>query len=153
VRAISVCQPYAWAIVAGLKDVENRLYGTPHRGLLAIHAPLRPYVGMRDILHPDRPVHLEENGVLVPHDEMIYGAILGVVNLIDCVRPSHAYYPPSRWAHGPWCWLLRNPRQFAKPVPYKGRQRIWTCDLDPALIEHDPNRDRKGAACTSSPCE
>ena len=34
-NAISICQPWAWAIAHGPKRVENRLYQTVHRGELA----------------------------------------------------------------------------------------------------------------------
>ena len=39
-KALSVCQPWAWAIVCGLKTVENRWRPTRHRGPLVIHALL-----------------------------------------------------------------------------------------------------------------
>jgi len=39
-RAITVKQPWAWAIAHGGKTVENRSRGTRHRGLLLIHAGL-----------------------------------------------------------------------------------------------------------------
>lgn len=35
VKALSVRQPWAWAIVHAGKDVENRNWPTPHRGRLA----------------------------------------------------------------------------------------------------------------------
>lgn len=38
VRAITVKQPWAWAIAAGHKLVENRSRGTSYRGTLLIHA-------------------------------------------------------------------------------------------------------------------
>ena len=37
-KALSVCQPWAWAIVHGIKKVENRWRPTRHRGPLVIHA-------------------------------------------------------------------------------------------------------------------
>lgn len=40
-RAITVRQPWAWAIARGGKDIENRSWGTSYRGLLAIHAGVR----------------------------------------------------------------------------------------------------------------
>jgi len=39
VKTLSVSQPWATYICAGLKDVENRNYNTPHRGRLLIHVP------------------------------------------------------------------------------------------------------------------
>ena len=39
-KALTVLQPYAWAIVTGLKKIENRTWPTSHRGELLIHAGL-----------------------------------------------------------------------------------------------------------------
>jgi hypothetical protein len=36
-KALSIQQPWAWAIIAGHKDVENRSWYTHHRGSLLIH--------------------------------------------------------------------------------------------------------------------
>ena len=38
--ALSVRQPWAWLIVNGVKDIENRLWRTHHRGPSLIHASL-----------------------------------------------------------------------------------------------------------------
>lgn len=37
-KALSLRQPWAWAVVHGYKDVENRSWSTKHRGPLLIHA-------------------------------------------------------------------------------------------------------------------
>jgi hypothetical protein len=37
-RAITIHQPYAALIVAGIKDIENRGWDTRHRGRIYIHA-------------------------------------------------------------------------------------------------------------------
>src|SRR5260370_1114928 len=39
-RALSVRQPWAWAIAAAGKDVENRSWKSGYRGLIAIHAAM-----------------------------------------------------------------------------------------------------------------
>jgi hypothetical protein len=38
VRALTLRQPWAWAVAHAGKDVENRTWGTSWRGLLGIHA-------------------------------------------------------------------------------------------------------------------
>jgi len=38
-RALSVWQPWAWLIVRGYKDIENRTWQTGYRGTILIHAP------------------------------------------------------------------------------------------------------------------
>jgi hypothetical protein len=37
-KPLSIRQPWAWAIVAGLKRYENRTWTTPYRRPLLIHA-------------------------------------------------------------------------------------------------------------------
>lgn len=37
-KALSIRQPYAWLVVNGHKDIENRTWDTKYRGFLLIHA-------------------------------------------------------------------------------------------------------------------
>ena len=37
-KAISIRQPWAWLVVHGYKDVDNRTWATKHRGPILIHA-------------------------------------------------------------------------------------------------------------------
>ena len=37
-RCLAIRQPWAWAIVIGAKDIENRAWSTDHRGLFVIQA-------------------------------------------------------------------------------------------------------------------
>jgi hypothetical protein len=50
-------------------------------------------------------------------EKLVRGAILGSVEIADCVKNSN-----SKWAiRGQWHWILRSPRRFAKPMPCKGK--------------------------------
>ena len=48
------------------------------------------------------------------------GAIVGRVDLVDCVASSR-----SRWFFGPYGFVLKNPVEFGKPIPYKGRLGLF----------------------------
>lgn len=62
-----------------------------------------------------------ELGLAVP-DGLRFGAIIGTVELYDCVRDSD-----SPWAlPGRWHWLLRDPRALKRPIPVRGRQGWWS---------------------------
>ena len=67
-RTLSIRQPWAWLIVHGHKDVENREWATDYRGPLLIHASKTAakgeYAQQRDTIH-------EEMGILVPELEVI----------------------------------------------------------------------------------
>ena len=101
-RALSVHQPWAWLIVNGLKDIENRSRRTRHRGPLLIHAGR----SLDDYTEDNIEWVKRKHGISVPL-EMDTGGIVGVVDVIDCVE-SHK----SKWFDGPFGWVLANPRRL-----------------------------------------
>ncbi len=105
-RAISVRQPWAYAIMHRGKDIENKPMRTDYRGPILIHASLT--VESREA----RKLKLDPDGLPT-------GVIIGVVEIFDCVRNGRLY---SKWAiPGWWHWRLRNPRVLARPIPFKGK--------------------------------
>lgn len=129
-RCISVRQPWAMALVLGIKDVENRSWPTSYRGPLLIHAGKTldedgVYAISADLLTPwtdASRAKLRDAGVLSVRD-LTLGAIIGRVDLVDCVRNSQ-----SRWANhetGTWHWCVRNAERFATPVTFSGRLGIF----------------------------
>jgi hypothetical protein len=105
-KALTIRQPWASLIVAGLKDVENRSWPASYRGPLVIHAGLG--MDAADVPLPD--------GLEMPR-----GVILGTAEVVDCVRGYR-----SAWAlPGAWHWVLAAPRKLATPIPAKGRLGLW----------------------------
>ena len=67
---------------------------------------------------------LKVYGVVIPKwQEMVVGAIVGVVELVDCLPVSGV--EPSTWVEGPVCWVLANPRAFTDPALYRGAQGLF----------------------------
>jgi len=118
VKVLSVRQPWAWAIVTGLKCVENRTWRTAYRGPLAIHASQRvdaqgaAWIGR----HLGRPVP-----PVLPR-----GGIVGHVELTDCVE-----HVDSPWFFGPYGFVLQDARALPL-VPWPGRLRLF--DVPATLI-------------------
>ena len=121
-KAFTVYQPYAYAIVAGLKGYETRPRRTHIRGRVAVHAGK----GKSQFVSMPVSIALPESAVL--H----YGAVLGTVEIVDCV-PVEALigklserervlgdYTPGRFA-----WVLKNPVIFDRPIPARGFQGWW----------------------------
>ena len=105
-KAISIRQPWAWLIVNGHKDIENRSWKTNFRGPLLIHAAK----GMTKDEYIGALVMAEENGVVVPDfKDLELGGIVGHAVLIDCV--SHSYDP---WFFGPFGFVMVK----QKPLPF-----------------------------------
>lgn len=116
VLAISVRQPWAWAIFHALKDIENRTWKTAVRGVVAIHASsgmTRSEYSEFEAFRKLRGL----DGLPVPaFEELTRGAILGTVEIVDCVTHS-----PSQWFQGCYGFVLKNPSLLSEPIPFKGQ--------------------------------
>lgn len=107
-KALSVRQPWAWAIFYAGKDIENRGWPTRHRGGLIIHAAKTYDSSGHDLL-------VQRFGLTIPTmDKLKFGGLIGTVNLIDCVTES-----VSPWFFGPYGFVMaeRTPITF---VPCRG---------------------------------
>jgi ASCH domain len=107
-KALTVRQPWASAIIWAGKTVENRSWTTSYRGRLYIHAGQRL-----------EPVDVLPVGAPVPR-----GAIIGTVELTGCHRCDGSC---SVWAEADlWHWVLADPVALAEPVPCRGALGLWT---------------------------
>jgi hypothetical protein len=120
-RALSVRQPWAWALMVGLKPVENRTWATNHRGRLWIHASTR-----WDRSRPDLLAKAAAGGPLVT------GALLGHADLLAIHRSDDCGDSCSEWAvPGNYHWQLASPVPLAEPVPMQGRLGLWVPPILP----------------------
>ena len=117
-RAISICQPWAWAIFHG-KDIENRSWKTHYTGPLLIHSSNKfDHAGYKWILDHR---HLININVSIPvPDEYPMGAIIGKVNMVGCVT-SHN----SPWYFDDYGHVYSNPVEFKKYIPFRGALHLF----------------------------
>ena len=131
--ALTIRQPWAWAIMAGIKRVENRTWRTTHRGPLVIHAGKhRPRPRKRDW---DR---LPDGTPLPPVDDLAFGAVLGVVDLVDVVLADDPAVDGDPFVDPDptgWCWILANPQPLPAPVPCSDSRMLWSIDYGEVLRE------------------
>lgn len=122
-KALTVCQPWAWLIVNGHKRIENRSWrpGDRYRGPLIIHAGKS--CGWAGACSDPDLLALVPG--LPAAEEHVYGAIVGIVDVVDYLRAEDGRVVHDPFAGGPWCWMLENPRAFAEPVPYRGERGIF----------------------------
>lgn len=105
--ALSIRQPWAWLIVNGYKDVENRTWSTTFRGPVLIHAGKT----MRRRDYDECANEAFYLGVEVPEfADLDRGGIVGQAEIIDCVTESD-----SLWFTGPHGLVLQN----ARPLPFQ----------------------------------
>lgn len=131
-KAVVIHQPYAWAIVRGVKRFENRSWATAFRGRLAVVAgKSRASLGDWGDWNPAVMVDLPR------WPDLPFGAVVGTVDLVDCLTLDAAErYAAERcpeqdeFASGPFCWLLANPLALPKPIPVTGRLGLFDIPFD-----------------------
>lgn len=125
-RALSLHQPWASAVVYGLKVYETRPWRTSFRGLLVIHAAKTTDAHYANVFASEYPAL---RGALPS------GAMLGIVELMDCVpveqirdRLSPQERRFGNYQNGRFAWKFRLVERFAEPYPARGQQGFfaWT---------------------------
>jgi len=116
-KALSIRQPWAWLIMHGGKDIENRTWHTKFRGRFLVHAAqgmtVREWVAASDFciaqgIH-DTPFDMPS------FEDLQRGGIIGSVELVDSVDTSE-----SPWYMGQKVFVLRDPKPLPF-TPHKGR--------------------------------
>ncbi|WP_020580175.1 ASCH domain-containing protein [Actinopolymorpha alba] len=143
-KALTIQQPWAWAILRGGKTIENRTTAWKYRGPLAIHAGSRwsqRGEGDEQIIHalsrrPDEPCNYGRALSRPGHQagEFTFNAILGTVQLVDvhpdtgCCRPwgMSEYDGKANLVH----LVLEDPEPLAEPIPCKGRLGLWDLPVE-----------------------
>jgi len=127
VKALTLRQPWAWAVIYGGKDVENRRRRTAYRGPLLIHAGKNadpdPETSSRLLWTMADPEAFRQPRAAWQARE----AIIGVVHLADVLTDSR-----SPWATAGWYnWAFEFPSPIDPPIPCRGRPGLW---VPPAAV-------------------
>jgi len=122
-KALSIRQPWAWLIVNGFKDIENRTWRTHKVGTILIHAAKKV-----DIVDWSQVKIMMGNGkeferLLIERDREEYtGGIVGKADIVDCVD-----HYSSDWFFGPCGFVLKN--QSVLPFyPCRGKLSFFEVD-------------------------
>jgi len=101
IKALTVRQPFAHAIITGEKRIEYRTWKTDYRGPLLIHVSSK--------------VRLTRAEAARNPAADVYSVLLGSVTL-ERITGSEGEYQ----------WHLRKPRPFTTPLPMVGALGLWT---------------------------
>ena len=126
-KALSIRQPWAWLIVNGLKDIENRNWGDRYPGIAAAKILIR--TGERFLVHASKGMtrdeyedcldtcrHISRNhpfltGTVFPaFDALERGGIVGSAQIVAIGMASS-----SPWFFGPIGLVIRD----ARPEPFR----------------------------------
>lgn len=144
-KALSIRQPWVWAILNAGKRVENRNWkprnpGLRFRGDFLIHVSAgmtrSEYfdfvdiykdieLGHPDFSNPSHPRFVRDTHLDIPSfDELPRGGMIGSATVVDVVTQSE-----SPWFFGPLALLLENVKQLAF-VPCKGALGFFDVPAD-----------------------
>ena len=150
-RALTLFQPWGWAVVAGHKLVENRPWPPP-RNMIGV--PFAVHAGKRYDWNGE--VAIAAAGVTMADGDPAFdarGAVIGIATVERVVRtnatpgfdeahPGTLTDDQRRWYFGPYGWVLRDVVRLADPVPCRGFQMYWTL---PADVEAQVRRQMEGS--------
>ena len=142
-KALSLWQPWASAIPAGLKRIETRSWPTKHRGRLAIASTRsipKEFHRTAEVLFNSNSNAFARCGICSP-DALPLGCVVATCDVVDCVLMTPEFiagieplerewglYEPGRWA-----WMLAAVAPFSYPVPIaRGGQRVWNWNEEAA---------------------
>jgi len=131
IRGLSIRQPWAWAIAAGHKPVENRSWSPTYRGLIAIHASGSDGPRLEREVAIDRIITLTGLRHRQISERLVRSAILAVARLEAVCEESPPYASAVACACGPWAVAgekhihIADVQKLPVPVPCKGALGLW----------------------------
>ncbi|MHA7733969.1 ASCH domain-containing protein [Nitrosopumilus sp. S6] len=130
-KCLSVSQPFADLIILGKKTIELRKWNTNFRGEILIHAPLK--------------IRKEDCKRLKIDKKFVTGAIVGKAEIYDVkkydtikqVKLDQNFHLASKNFHDrTFGFLLKNPKSFRIPIPYKGQLGLFDVELPKTKIKN-----------------
>jgi hypothetical protein len=113
-KALTIRQPWAGAIVHQTKRVENRTWKLP----ASMH-------GARILIHAG--AQLDRDAKIYGPNLGVYGAIVGAATITGCHYDTGRQPCCSEWAFtGTYHWELADVTALPTPVPAKGALGFWT---------------------------
>ena len=129
-KCLSVSQPFADLIVLGKKTIELRTWNTNFRGEFLIHAPLK--------------IKTNDCNRLKISNRPITGAIVGKATIYDVKKYNsksevkddyNMHFASKNFFNRKYGFLLKNPKSFRVPIPYRGRLGFFEVNLPTVKIK------------------
>jgi activating signal cointegrator 1 len=148
-KTLSLSQPWATLVVLGIKRLETRSWQTSYRGPLVIHASKKLPGAAHALCRREPVLSLLRNAGIDSSLSLPLGAVVGVVELLDCVRveemdldalpatelaPARLELALGDFSPGRWVWRLGESIRLGKPIPSSGQLGVFELPLDPAVF-------------------
>jgi hypothetical protein len=146
-KCLSLWQPWASLIAVGAKLIETRSWSTSHRGPVAIHAAALWGHKQYQLCHSGVFYRaLSAGGAFVPDMRtprrrppfcLPLGCIVAVAKVVDCFQITPMSRPLDdrelafgNYETGRYGWELSDIVRLERPIPFKGRQGLFTLPPD-----------------------
>lgn len=137
-RCLTVKNPWAYLIVHGIKDVENRTWKTNYRGNVFIHASAQS-VSPLEVLTREQFLAIDLYTMPMIDSYFEISRIIGSVEIVDCVLNTKSIWTAINKSSsnkeevfgesvelGGYKWILRNPVVFEEPIlNVRGKLNLW----------------------------
>ena len=151
IKVLSIKQPWAWLIVNGFKDIENRTWATNYRGPMLIHAGKSfDYSALYALTENDTTLAagrlvIDFFGIGGKNEPRItkgreqLGALVGYAFLTGIDY--------TNWNRSPWAeknlyhWHMEHGQPLQKTVSMSGRLGLFEIDWTPDIIYNEWRRD------------
>jgi len=124
VKTLSIRQPWAWLVVNGWKNIENRERRISHRGPLLIHAA----AWMTEADYDACRIFVDgicDDLAMPAFGDLERGGIVGEVVVLDCVD-----HHPSPWFTGPH-GLVLDEACACPMIRWRGMPGLFEVPIDP----------------------
>ena len=128
-KCLSVSQPFADLIVSGKKTIELRKWNTNFRGEFLVHSPLK--------------IRTSDCKRLKISKKPITGAIIGKAEIVDVKEYNSKlevkadfkkHLASTDFFNRKYGFVLKNPKLFRIPIPYKGKLGFFDVKLPKSKI-------------------
>lgn len=124
-KALSLTQPWATAVILGVKKVETRSWSTKYRGVIAIHASKGFPRWAKDFA-------MTEHTLGRLPERLPLGGIIGLARIVDIGRTEFVKFGISAierlygdYSDGRYGWILTDVIALPEPIPCKGALSLW----------------------------
>jgi len=129
-KCLSISQPFADLVISGKKSIELRNWNSNFRGEFLIHAPIK--------------IRTLDCKRLKINKKLVTGAIIGKATLYDVKKYNslkelmmdRKFHYASKDVHNKkYGFMLKNPKPFRIPIPWKGQLGFFEVKLPKKVIK------------------
>ena len=154
-KALSLIQPWATAIMIGNKKIETRSWRTSYRGRIAIHAAKSFLKWAREFAETERALGRIPDSLF---PRLPFGMIIGFATIVGMRRTEDLEQEITAlerlygdYSSGRWGWILTDILPLPQPIPCKGALSLWEVPRD-IIFEPTPRIPDQIKCSPESPC-